>query len=134
MDHEVSPRPRKLSSGIPRSTAGSRDTSRETSPTRGSSLSRFRRSNDRPPLSPASRPVMAQKMLQQSREAECALADALVICFSLNIFLICSDYLWLSLSDQNFKFEIRYAVFFLPSYFFTIITKKRKVFLLLSKY
>ncbi|XP_050313911.1 CLIP-associating protein 1-A isoform X2 [Anthonomus grandis grandis] len=74
-EHE-SPRPRRLSSGIPRSTQGSRDTSRETSPSRGSSLSRFRRSTDRPPLSPASRPVLAQKILQQSREAESALADA----------------------------------------------------------
>ncbi|KAJ8972441.1 hypothetical protein NQ317_000032 [Molorchus minor] len=74
-DHE-SPRPRRLSSGIPRSTQGSRDASRETSPNRGSSLSRFRRGSDRPPLSPASRPVLAQKILQQSREAENALADA----------------------------------------------------------
>lgn len=70
--------PRRRMSGIPRSTTGSRDTSRETSPTRGSSLSRFRRNSDRPPVSPASRPVMAQKILQQSREAESALADALV--------------------------------------------------------
>ncbi|KAK9712512.1 CLASP N terminal [Popillia japonica] len=72
-----SPRPRRLSSGIPRSTTGSRDTSRETSPTRTSSMSRYRRANDRPPISPAARPVMAQKILQQSREAENALADAL---------------------------------------------------------
>lgn len=76
-DHD-SPRPRRLSSGIPRSTTGSREASRETSPTRGSSLSRLRGTNDRPPLSPASRPVMAQKILQQSREAENALADAFV--------------------------------------------------------
>ncbi|XP_068894094.1 CLIP-associating protein 1-A isoform X5 [Tenebrio molitor] len=69
-----SPRPRRLSSGIPRSTTGSRDTSRETSPNR-STLGRFRRGSDRPPLSPASRPVLAQKILQQSREAENALAD-----------------------------------------------------------
>lgn len=72
-DHESSPRQRKLSSGIPRSTQGSRDTSRETSPNR--SLNRFRRASDRPPPSPASRPVLAQKILQQSREAENALAD-----------------------------------------------------------
>ncbi|XP_063908195.1 CLIP-associating protein isoform X7 [Zophobas morio] len=71
-----SPRPRRLSSGIPRSTTGSRDTSRETSPNR-STLGRFRnRGSERPPLSPASRPVLAQKILQQSREAENALADA----------------------------------------------------------
>lgn len=73
-----SPRPRRLSSGIPRSTTGSRDTSRETSPNR-STLGRFRsRGSERPPLSPASRPVLAQKILQQSREAENALADAFV--------------------------------------------------------
>lgn len=128
-------RPRRLASGIPRSTHGSRDASRETSPNRfgalgghlydrsfGSKLrwvqekrpwaratsSRtwthpsvmtcrgncFRRFNlfiflfisrgrhgmspsDRPPIS-TGRPVMAQKILQQSREAESALADALV--------------------------------------------------------
>lgn len=64
---------------------GSRDTSRETSPSRGTgSISRFRRGSDRPPLSPASRPVLAQKILQQSREAETALADAFV---SFNFFL-----------------------------------------------
>ncbi|CAG9860441.1 unnamed protein product [Phyllotreta striolata] len=69
-----SPRPRKLSSGIPRSTQNSRDASRETSPTR--SLNRYRRSsNDRPPMNPTARPVLAQKILQQSREAENALAD-----------------------------------------------------------
>ncbi|XP_066245678.1 CLIP-associating protein 1-A isoform X2 [Euwallacea similis] len=72
-----SPRPRRLSSGIPRSSQGSRDTSRETSPNRISGISRFRRGSDRPPLSPASRPVLAQKILQQSREAENALADVL---------------------------------------------------------
>ncbi|CAH1111377.1 unnamed protein product [Psylliodes chrysocephalus] len=71
-EHE-SPRPRRLSSGIPRSTQNSRDVSRETSPNR--SLNRYRRGNDRPPMSPASRPVLAQKILQQSREAENALAD-----------------------------------------------------------
>lgn len=63
---------------------GSRDTSRETSPNRGSGItSRFRRGSDRPPLSPATRPVLAQKILQQSREAENALADAFVnICLN----------------------------------------------------
>ncbi|XP_048523501.1 CLIP-associating protein 1-A isoform X3 [Dendroctonus ponderosae] len=74
-DHD-SPRPRRTSSGIPRSSQGSRDTSRETSPNRSTGISRFRRGADRPPLSPASRPVLAQKILQQSREAENALADA----------------------------------------------------------
>ncbi|CAH1986214.1 unnamed protein product [Acanthoscelides obtectus] len=77
-DHD-SPRTRRLPSGIPRSTTGSRDGSRETSPTRGP-MSRFRKgsgSGERPPLNPASRPVLAQKILQQSREAENALADVL---------------------------------------------------------
>ena len=60
---------------------GSRDASRETSPNRGTGMSRFRRGSDRPPLSPASRPVLAQKILQQSREAENALADAFVSLF-----------------------------------------------------
>lgn len=78
-EHE-SPRPRRMSSGIPRSTAGSRDASRETSPSRDTSLGRFRSRtvSDRPPLSPASRPVMAAKILQASTEAEHAFADALV--------------------------------------------------------
>nr|CAH7724241.1 unnamed protein product [Callosobruchus chinensis] len=78
-DHD-SPRTRRLPSGIPRSAAGSRDGSRETSPTRGS-ISRFRKASgsgcERPPLNPTSRPVLAQKILQQSREAENALADVL---------------------------------------------------------
>lgn len=81
VEHHESPRPRRMSSGIPRSTAGSRDTSRETSPTRLGVLPRFGSarsgSTSRPPLSPASRPVMAQRILQQSIEAESALADAL---------------------------------------------------------
>ncbi|GFG38732.1 hypothetical protein Cfor_02767, partial [Coptotermes formosanus] len=82
-------RPRRLSSGIPRSTGTSREASRETSPNRfgmtgihdrsfGSKLrgrSVHSTSIERPPQ----RPVMAQKILQQSREAESALADALVI-------------------------------------------------------
>lgn len=106
-DHD-SPRPRRLSSGIPRSSqgillklvitnflmvnvrTGSRDTSRETSPNRGSGLTtRFRRGSDRPPLSPATRPVLAQKILQQSREAENALADAFVsVCFIITTVFI----------------------------------------------
>lgn len=60
--------------------------SRETSPNRGNQYSTLSRRNvcntgsprrqDRPPLNPG-KPVLAQKMLQQSREAENALADAL---------------------------------------------------------
>ncbi|KAK8391267.1 hypothetical protein O3P69_017127 [Scylla paramamosain] len=72
-------------SGIPRSTG----TSREPSPTRYSALSGISPSKCRsrsisgasemPPQVPVkSRQVMAQKILQQSREAESALADALV--------------------------------------------------------
>lgn len=74
--------PKKSTTGIPRSLANSR----ETSPSRGgqfNSLNRRTVNNtssprraERPPLNPG-RPVLAQKMLQQSREAESALADAL---------------------------------------------------------
>lgn len=64
---------------IPRSLVNSR----ETSPTRNGMHQTVRRLGyprrpERPPIIP-SRPVLAQKMLQQSREAETALADALVI-------------------------------------------------------
>uniref|UniRef100_A0A336MCT2 CSON009687 protein n=1 Tax=Culicoides sonorensis TaxID=179676 RepID=A0A336MCT2_CULSO len=73
----------KKSSGIPRSLANSR----ETSPTRTNQYGSLRRNmystgagtprrNERPPMNPG-RPVLAQKMLQASREAENALADAL---------------------------------------------------------
>lgn len=68
---------------IPRSLANSR----ETSPTRngvhqtvrrlGYLSSSSPRRQERPPIVP-SRPVLAQKILQASREAETALADALV--------------------------------------------------------
>ncbi|XP_066957319.1 CLIP-associating protein 1 isoform X9 [Macrobrachium rosenbergii] len=72
-------------SGIPRSTG----TSREPSPNRYSGLSSLTSSKSRsrsisgatemPPQVPGkTRQVMAQKILQQSREAESALADALV--------------------------------------------------------
>lgn len=80
-------RPRRLSSGIPRSTGTSREASRETSPNRfgmtgihdrsfGSKL-RGRSAHSASVERPPQRPVMAQKILQQSREAESALADAL---------------------------------------------------------
>ncbi|XP_055690824.1 CLIP-associating protein isoform X2 [Lutzomyia longipalpis] len=66
----------KKASGIPRSLANSR----ETSPTRTQSSAMKRNvygSNPRrPPINPG-RPLMAQKILQQSREQENALADAL---------------------------------------------------------
>ncbi|GAB0096245.1 CLIP-associating protein [Sergentomyia squamirostris] len=66
----------KKASGIPRSLANSR----ETSPTRTQSSAIKRNvygSNPRrPPINPG-RPLMAQKILQQSREQENALADAL---------------------------------------------------------
>lgn len=68
---------------IPRSLVNSR----ETSPTRNSVHQTVRRlgylpshsprRQERPPIIP-SRPVLAQKILQASREAENALADALV--------------------------------------------------------
>lgn len=68
----------KKASGIPRSLANSR----ETSPTKGAVVKRniystnTSRRPDRPPLH-TGRPVLAQKILQQSREAETALAGAL---------------------------------------------------------
>ncbi|XP_055919467.1 CLIP-associating protein isoform X9 [Eupeodes corollae] len=70
--------PKPKASGIPRSLANSR----ETSPTRGATIRRnvystnTPRRSERPPINPG-RPVLAQRMLQQSREAENALADAL---------------------------------------------------------
>uniref|UniRef100_A0A6M2DJN9 Putative microtubule associated-protein orbit n=1 Tax=Xenopsylla cheopis TaxID=163159 RepID=A0A6M2DJN9_XENCH len=66
---------KKKGSGIPRSLASSR----ETSPTRTGTYRRmlFNNKRDRPPINP-NKPVMAQKILQQSREAELSLADALM--------------------------------------------------------
>ncbi|KAG5670591.1 hypothetical protein PVAND_000842 [Polypedilum vanderplanki] len=73
----------KKNTGIPRSLANSR----ETSPSRGGqfgSLNRRQmyntgspRRTERPPINPGRTPYSAQKILQQSREAESALADAL---------------------------------------------------------
>ncbi|XP_052861682.1 CLIP-associating protein [Anopheles cruzii] len=71
--------PKKAQSGIPRSLANSRETSPTRSQTQFGSLRRHAygtNSPRRPPLNPG-RPVLAQKILQQSREAESALADAL---------------------------------------------------------
>ncbi|XP_049543122.1 CLIP-associating protein isoform X5 [Anopheles darlingi] len=71
--------PKKPQSGIPRSLANSRETSPTRSHTQFGSLRRHAygtSSPRRPPLNPG-RPVLAQKILQQSREAENALADAL---------------------------------------------------------
>uniref|UniRef100_A0A182TFX1 TOG domain-containing protein n=1 Tax=Anopheles melas TaxID=34690 RepID=A0A182TFX1_9DIPT len=71
--------PKKAQSGIPRSLANSRETSPTRSHTQFGSLRRpayGTSSPRRPPLNPG-RPVLAQKILQQSREAENALADAL---------------------------------------------------------
>ena len=74
----VTPRSRRTSSGIPRSTGPSR----ETSPNRYSGGYGQRRigtgrsgiTPDRPPK----RPQMTEKILKQSLEAETAIADALV--------------------------------------------------------
>lgn len=71
---------RRRSSGIPRSTG----TSRETSPNRfgltpPSRLASARAGMFRPPPPPTVKPVMTEKILKQSQEAESALADALVI-------------------------------------------------------
>ncbi|XP_035790554.1 CLIP-associating protein-like isoform X6 [Anopheles albimanus] len=71
--------PKKPQSGIPRSLANSRETSPTRTHTQFGSLRRHAygtSSPRRPPLNPG-RPVLAQKILQQSREAENALADAL---------------------------------------------------------
>uniref|UniRef100_A0A182RFM7 TOG domain-containing protein n=1 Tax=Anopheles funestus TaxID=62324 RepID=A0A182RFM7_ANOFN len=71
--------PKKTQSGIPRSLANSRETSPTRTHTQFGSLRRpayGTGSPRRPPLNPG-RPVLAQKILQQSREAENALADAL---------------------------------------------------------
>lgn len=75
---------------IPRSLVNSR----ETSPTRNGVHQSVRRlgylpnksprRQERPPIVP-SKPVLAQKILQASREAENALADALV-CLLINVF------------------------------------------------
>ncbi|XP_065332727.1 CLIP-associating protein 1-B isoform X4 [Cloeon dipterum] len=75
-------RPRRLGSGIPRSQGASREGSRDPSPNRyggisyGSMLRARTGLNYGTPQS-GQRTVMAQKILQQSREAENALADAL---------------------------------------------------------
>ncbi|XP_058120591.1 CLIP-associating protein [Anopheles ziemanni] len=71
--------PKKPQSGIPRSLANSRETSPTRTQNQFGSLRRHAygtSSPRRPPLNPG-RPVLAQKILQQSREAENALADAL---------------------------------------------------------
>ncbi|CAB3383709.1 Hypothetical predicted protein [Cloeon dipterum] len=75
-------RPRRLGGGIPRSQGASREGSRDPSPNRyggisyGSMLRARTGLNYGTPQS-GQRTVMAQKILQQSREAENALADAL---------------------------------------------------------
>ncbi|XP_059479031.1 CLIP-associating protein 1-A isoform X7 [Neocloeon triangulifer] len=85
-------RPRRMGGGIPRSQGASREGSRDPSPNRYSGLAFGSKLRSRTGLtfgtpqssgmsygSPQSgqRTVMAQKILQQSREAESALADAL---------------------------------------------------------
>ena len=70
---------RRRSSGIPRS----RGSSREASPNRyGMRSYNLRASAERtiPKPPPASRPHLTENILKQSREAENALADALVSC------------------------------------------------------
>lgn len=68
----------KKTSGIPRSLANSRETSPTRTPLSGIKRNSFSNGQQprRPPINPA-RPVLAQKMLLQSREAEQALSDAL---------------------------------------------------------
>ncbi|XP_037035804.1 CLIP-associating protein isoform X3 [Bradysia coprophila] len=69
----------KKSSGIPRSVSNSRETSPTRTPMGSIKRLPYQTSSprrDRPPINPT-RPVLAQKILQASREAENALADAL---------------------------------------------------------
>ena len=68
--------PRRRPSGIPRS----RGSSREPSPSRSYGLRYNLRTT--PPVAPSSvRPHLTENILKQSREAESALADALVSLF-----------------------------------------------------
>lgn len=70
--------PRRRPSGIPRS----RGSSREPSPSRSYGLRYNLRTT--PPVAPPSvRPHLTENILKQSREAESALADALVSLFFL---------------------------------------------------
>ncbi|KAG4077169.1 hypothetical protein HA402_016156 [Bradysia odoriphaga] len=69
----------KKTSGIPRSVSNSRETSPTRTPMGSIKRLPYQTSSprrDRPPINPT-RPVLAQKILQASREAENALADAL---------------------------------------------------------
>jgi hypothetical protein len=68
-------------SGIPRSTG----TSREPSPQRygATPLRTVPPPSSRPPSRPPIKPLMTEKILRQSQEAETALADALVSCPTL---------------------------------------------------
>lgn len=101
----------KKNTGIPRSLANSR----ETSPSRATQYNSLSRRNvygtgsprrsDRPPL--AARPVQAQKMLQQSRDAENALVSAFVRFFSrkMKFFLVNLNLIYLNLNlVKNFEF------------------------------
>ena len=66
--------PRRRPTGIPRS----RGSSREPSPSRSYGLRYNLRT---PPAAPTVRPHLTENILKQSREAESALADALVSLF-----------------------------------------------------
>ena len=71
-------------SGIPRSTG----TSREPSPSRNYGVTPPTR-GARVPMRTHVRPTMTEQILKQSREAESALADALVSCKALPCLSLC---------------------------------------------
>ena len=71
-------------SGIPRSTG----TSREPSPSRNYGVTPPTR-GARVPMRTHVRPTMTEQILKQSREAESALADALVSCKALSCLSLC---------------------------------------------
>ena len=119
--------PRRRPSGIPRS----RGSSREPSPSRSYGLRYNLRTT--PPVAPSSvRPHLTENILKQSREAESALADALVslffwskeiglfpskkqfyVCLFIS-FLICSFFFnFKAYFNHNFMgFSLHFLVFF----------------------
>ena len=89
--------PRRRPSGIPRS----RGSSREPSPSRSYGLRYNLRTT--PPVAPPSvRPHLTENILKQSREAESALADALVSLFFFG--------------QRNSPFSFKYAILCMSFY------------------
>ena len=69
---------RRRSSGIPRSTASSREQSPNRYGGTGATTPKYRGQTAARAQTPGKRPLMTESILRQSREAENALADALV--------------------------------------------------------